>query len=154
MSEIYIEAINTQEIEDTLETLQKRADDTKGLTAELANHLRNVIEESFEKEQTPDAKEWSPIQPRKSDAHPEKILYDKGNMQDRLYADNDANSVTVGTNATKKGYPYPIVMQFGNKEGTTPARAFMPIKLNGELYSQTLKELEQIVEKYFEFLGK
>lgn len=138
----------------TLHILDEKTSNTKPLLRELTNHLVNIVEESFENERTPDGIAWSPIKPRKNDPHPEKILYAEGTMQGSLYSDVYNDGGVVGVNATAHGYPYPIVQQYGNKAGTLEAREFMPIKQDGEIYPGTVRELEQIVEDYFEFLDR
>lgn len=154
-----IEVIGLDEINKSLDSLAKKTNDTGPLLRELANHLKNTIEESFEKETSPDGHEWSPIKFRKDDASPDRILYDSGNMQKRLYSRVDKESLTVGLNATSKGYEYPLVHQFGSQKKSgrgsgIVARPFMPIRLDGSLYKETEKELDEIIADYFKFIEK
>lgn len=153
-----IEVIGLESIQNDLKRLEKKAHDTKPLLEELGNHLRNVIEESFEAEASPTGVKWTPIKFRKSDPHPEKILYAHGKLQEGTDYRATNKSVTIGVYAKANEYQYPIVHQFGSNKKSgrgsgIVARQFMPIKLNGELYSKTLTELEEIVEDYFEFVG-
>ena len=141
------------DIKDTLDELEQKTTDLKPLLRELANHLVNVTQESFENEVSPDGTDWSPIKFRKSDKTPTKILYDRGHLQKTLYSRVYKNSFTVGINATVNDYQYPLVHQFGSLDGTTKARPFMPIKVDGELYEDTKKELDEIVSDYFEIMG-
>jgi phage gpG-like protein len=63
------------------------------------------------------------------------------------HADND--SVIVGVNAySSKGYPYPIVHQFGSEDGKIVARPFMPITHDGELYDNVKVEVLDILLEY------
>jgi phage gpG-like protein len=69
------------------------------------------------------------------------------------HADND--SVIVGVNAySSKGYPYPIVHQFGtdkagrNNDVHIEARSFMPITHDGELYDNVKSEVLDILLEY------
>jgi len=146
--QVSIEVKGIEELNARLKYLKELGEDTAPLMAELANHLYNVIDTSFEKEQTPDGISWNPINPRKGDKHPEKKLYDEGVMQGSLSQDSNSDEAIVGLNATANGYPYPIVHQFGTKDGTIEARAFMPIHEDGTIYGDTLKELEEIAEDY------
>jgi phage virion morphogenesis protein len=153
-----IQVTGLKEIQDELTTLDKKAHDTQPLMEELGNHLKNVIEESFEAEASPAGVKWTPIKFRKNDPHPEKILYAHGKLQEGTDYKATNKSVVVGVYAKANGYQYPIVHQFGSlkKSGRgsgVVARPFMPIKVNGELYEKTQKELEQIVEDYFELMG-
>lgn len=150
---MHIEPQGLREVQDGLKQLKSKIDDTEPLLNELRNYLENVIEESFENEESPDGIKWSPIKPRKNDPHPEKILYAEGTLQGSLYGKVYKEQLTIGVNATAKGYQYPIALQFGNKKGTLPPRAFMPIKLDGTLYPNIEKELEEIISDYFNALG-
>lgn len=151
-----IETKGLKETQNLLLKLDDRLKNTKPLMAEIANHIFNTTEDSFEKEQTPDGKKWSPIKPRKTDRHPEKILYDSGNMQKRLYKKVSKDSLTVGINAVSKkgGFAYPLTHQFGtNKAGrkrniTIVARPFMPIHKSGEIYKQTQEEIFELIDEY------
>lgn len=156
---MHIEAQGLSGIQDKLKQLKNKTGNIKPLLDEFRNHLQNIIEESFENETSPDGLEWSPIKPRKNDPHPEKILYADGTLQGSLYGRTNKDSLTVGVNATSKGYQYPIVHQFGSTKESgrgsgIVARAFMPIKPDGDLYDRTLKELEEIIDDYFEFIEK
>ena len=137
-----------EHIREKFQELKNKAQDTSPLMAELANHLYNVVDTSFEKQETPDGISWNPIKPRKNDNHPEKMLYDEGIMQGSLSAESNNDEAMVGLNATSNGYPYPIVHQFGTKDGKVEARAYMPIHEDGSIYEDTGKELEEIVEDY------
>jgi phage virion morphogenesis protein len=154
-----IEVIGLDEIQKSLDTLEKKTSDIKPLLLELANHLKNTIEESFANETSPDGHSWSPIKFRKDDESPDRILYDSGNMQKRLYSRVNKDSFTVGLNATSHGYEYAPIHQFGSKKKSgrgsgIVARPFMPIRLDGTLYEKSEKELEEIIADYFEFIEK
>ena len=148
--QVAIEVKGIEEVNARLKYLKELGEDTAPLMAELANHLYNVVDTSFEKEQTPDGISWNPIKPRKGDKHPEKKLYDEGIMQGSLTQQSSSNEAMVGLNATANGYPYPIVHQFGTKDGTIEARAFMPIHEDGTLYDEIAQELEEIVKDYIQ----
>lgn len=151
-----IQATGLEDAQGTLEDIEDKADDITPLLKELTNHLKNVTEESFENQKTPEGNNWTPIKPRKNDNTPTKILYDTGHMQDTLYANSFMDSAVVGVNTISKGYQYPLVHQFGtDKAGRgnktkIVARPFMPIKKSGELYENVQKDLEEIVDEYFE----
>ncbi|WP_455756489.1 phage virion morphogenesis protein [Sulfurimonas sp.] len=147
-----IETIGLDDIRDDLKAIEDKTEDIKPLLKELANHLTNTIEESFEDETSPDGTKWTPIKFRKGDHSPSKILYDHGHMQNSLHSRVYKQSLTIGVNATADGYQYPLVHQFGTKDKKIEARPFMPIKLDGSLYDNTEKELGEIVENHFKFL--
>ncbi len=149
--QVQIEVKGIETVNKKLKQLQSIGSDPQSVMAELANHLYNVVDESFQKQQTPDGISWNPIKPRKDDKSPKRILYDKGTMQESLSQKSSKNEAIVGLNAySGGGYPYPIVHQFGSQDGTIEARAFMPIHKDGTIYEDTLQELEDILEAFFE----
>ncbi len=149
--QINIEVQGLNKVSKELNDYKNRIENTQPLMLELSNHLYNIVEESFEKEQTPDGNSWSPIKPRKSDRTPSKILFDEGLMQDSLYSDATNDTSTIALNATSNGYPYTIVHQFGTEDGKIEARAFMPIHKDGSLYDSVEDELFEIVKEFVEF---
>lgn len=168
-----IEVDGLEDIQETLEELEEKTEKTLPLMGELKNHLYNVIGESFESQSSPDGIAWSPIKIKTvHDTYKgksrytkkgvqtkafqrfsagRKILFDTGNMQKSLYHNTKKWDLTVGLNATSKGYAYPLVHQFGSKH--VEARPFMPVKSNGELYESTQRELEEIIDEWFELEG-
>lgn len=175
--------VQIENLEDTRELLLKideKLRATKPLMAEISNFLQNVIEDSFEKEQSPDKKSWTPIKIRTTHssylnkgkkthtkkgsqtkaflryAQKRKLLFDTGEMQKKLYRKYDKNSLTVGFNAVSNNFQYPLTHQFGtNKAGrkrniTIVARPFTPIRQDGSLYTDTKKEIFEIVDDYIE----
>lgn len=149
--QINIEVEGLDTLTQELSAYRNRVKNTQPLMLELSNHLYNIVEESFEKEQTPDGNSWSPIKPRKSDRNPSKILFDEGTMQDSLYLDATNDTSTIALNATSNGYPYAIVHQFGTEDGKIKARAFFPIHKDGSLYDGVEDELFEIVKEFVEF---
>lgn len=155
-----IKAIGLTDIEKTLKTLENKTAEIQPLLKELANHLQNTVEESFETQTSPDGKKWNPIKKAMHKNYKlgtSKILYRTGHMQGSLQSRVYKKSLTVGLNATSNSYLYPLVHQFGNKKKSgrgsgIVARPFMPIKANGEIYNQTQKELEEILSDYLKFL--
>ncbi len=165
-----VEVTGLEDLQETLENLEEKTQETLPLMRELKNHLYNVISESFETQTTPNGKKWSPIKIRTiHDTYKgksrytkkgvqtkafsrfstgRKILFDTGHMQKSLYHDTKKWNLTVGLNATADGYAYPLVHQFGSKN--VIARPFMPIKSNGELYENVQKELEEMVGDLFD----
>jgi len=146
--QIKIEAKGIENIQDVFNNLVNMGENTAPLMAELSNHLYNTSLYSFENEVSPDGIKWSPIQTRKNDPHPDKILYAQGTMQDSLSSDSGKDYAAVGLNAVADGYPYPIVHQFGTLDGKIEARAFMPIHEDGTIYENVLDQLEEISEDY------
>ena len=144
--------IGLKDTNKTLKNIKDKVEDTRPLLNELENHLTQIIKESFENEQSPDGKAWSPIKYRKNDKHPDKILYDEGDMQRSLYARNSGDEVVVGFNAVSGGFQYPLAHQFGRIDGSIKARPFMPIHEDGGLYAGIEKELMGIVGEYLEFV--
>jgi phage virion morphogenesis protein len=148
------------DVQDTLKDTQNKLDNTKPLMLELANHLNNIVLDSFESHSSPDGIEWSPIKSAtyKKLKGGDKLLYASGKMQDSQYMDADHNSAEVGFNAVSNGFAYPLTHQFGtNKAGrnrniTIEARPFMPIHKDGRLYYDVEDELQEMVWEYLEFI--
>lgn len=148
--QISIDVQGLDKVQNKIHDISNKAKDTTPLMAELANHLYNTTQDSFDEQKSPDGISWNPI---KNSTHrrkngSQKILYKSGHMQDSLNASYDKDSATIGLNATKGGYPYPVVHQFGTKDGKIDARAFMPIKEDESLYDNVKEELDEIVEDY------
>ncbi len=148
--QISINVKGLDKVQNKIQNISNKAKDTTPLMAELANHLYNTVQKSFDEQKSPDGISWNPI---KNSTHKrkngsQKILYQSGHMQDSLNATHGKHSVTIGLNATKGGYPYSLVHQFGTKNGKIAARAFMPIKEDESLYDNIKEELEEIIEDY------
>ena len=158
-----VEIDGLESINRTLQDLENKLINTRPLINELGNHIYNTIEESFETQTTPDGKSWSPIKKAMHKNYglgTDKILYRTGHMRNSLYHYSViGGGMVVGVNATSKGYAYPLVHQFGtdkagkNKNITIVARPFMPIKANGEIYKETERELEELIDAWFELEG-
>ncbi|WP_320034808.1 phage virion morphogenesis protein [Halarcobacter sp.] len=151
--------INTTGLDDLqakLINIQEKIENTQPLMGELSNHLENIVLNSFEKQMSPDGKPWSPIKARKTDPHPEKILYSSGNLQGSLYSKATKDSAIVGLNAVSNSFQYPLTHQFGtdkagrNKKVTIVARPFMPVDAEGKVYAGVEDELLELVEDYIE----
>ncbi|PLY08391.1 MAG: phage virion morphogenesis protein [Arcobacter sp.] len=149
--QITLQAFGFTEAIKTLKNAQTSISDTQPLMIELSNHLYNISMDSFEDGRTPDGKAWTPLKEStlkyKSTA---KMLYNEGDLQGKFIQSASKDEASVGTSATYKGFPYPVVMQFGKDDGSVPARAFMPIDSNGKLYGGVEKELQDIVIKFVE----
>ena len=157
MQDVNIEVIGIERLTERLDNLEKRTKNLKPLYNDIALHLYSIVEESFENESSPDGIKWNPIKFRKNDLHPEKILYDSGDLQGKLYSQATATSATVGINAINNDFQYPLTHQFGtskagrNRNITIDERPFMPIKNDGTLYDGVEDELIEIVRDYFSF---
>jgi len=149
---------------------------------EIANHLENIVLDSFETQTSPDGTPWEPIKVKTihtsykgSKTHTKKGVQTKafqryagkrrmlratGHMQSKLFAKSDNTTATVGFNAVSGNFQYPLTHQFGtnkagrNKKVTIVARPFVPIKENGDLYNGVEKELMNIADEYVEMILK
>ena len=153
-----IDAKGLDNLQIKLNRFQNDLTHTEPLMAEIANHLHLMIEVSFEREQSPDGKKWSPIKPRKNDIHPEKILFSSGEMQGSLYQKSTKDTAIVGLNAVSNGFQYPLTHQFGTDNAwgrgiVVDARPFLPIDINGNIYEGVEEELIEIVDDYIELMS-
>ena len=149
--QISIKAKGINKLQDNLKNISNKAKNTAPLMAELANHLYNVTDRSFENQSSPDGISWNPLKAstlKTKKKNQSKILYREGDMQESLNVESSNDTASVGLNATKDGYPYPIVHQFGRLDGTMDARPFLPIHDDDTLYDNIAEELEEIVEDY------
>ncbi len=148
---VSIDVKGLDEIENKLKYISNKAHDTAPLMAELAHHLYDVAFNSLRDETSPDGISWNPLKASTKKAkkkHKDSILYENGDLRDTLTFESSKDSAQIGLNATKGGYPYPVVHQFGSSDGKIVARPFMPIHNDGTLYSDTKDELQEIVEDY------
>jgi len=148
---ISIEVKGLDELQNKLKLIASKASDTEPLMAKLAKHLYNISFNSLRDETSPDGISWNPLKAstlKNKKRNQGSILYESGDLRETLTADSSKTQARVGLNATKGGYPYPIVHQFGRLDGTMDARPFMPIHDDYTLYDDVKRELEEIVEDY------
>lgn len=147
MMQIKIEAKNIDKIQKELWKLQKRTKDLSSVMTDIAEHLYTITDESFDNETAPDGTPWEDLKPatwryKKTD----KILYEEGTLRGSLYIWSSDSEARIGVNATSKGYPYPIVHQFGSKH--VPARPFLPIDSEGNMYKEVVNEILNMLVEY------
>jgi phage gpG-like protein len=150
--EIKIQGI--EKIDEMLEKIVKKAGDLEPVLHAIGGGMVGNIHYSFDNEQSPDGEAWDPLA--------DSTLLDKSKHGKRsvmlqrdmdlynsigFFADGD--SLAVGVNAYSKGdYPYPVVHQFGSKDGKIPARRFMPIDSDGELDDGVKEEILDLLEDF------
>lgn len=153
--QVSVKAVGLEELQNKLLQIKKAGEDTEPLMAELANHLYNISDYSFENEQSPDGISWEPIQARR-DGTTGKILRASGDMFETLVAESTKDEAIVGLNiVSEEGFEYPLTHQFGTNNAwgkgiEVVARPFMPIHKDGTLYEDTYNELDEIIEDYME----
>jgi len=137
-----VEAVQgLEDVQKVLADMAKRFDNLKPFMSEAINIVKNRTEESFEKESAPDGTPWTPLKnPRDG-----KILHKSGDMEDSLWTDADKRSATIGFSMkSEDGYAYPAVHQFGTENGRIPARPFLPIRPDGELMDDVVREIMEV----------
>ena len=154
---VNIEIKGIEELDRLLDQLSEHADHMQPVMDEAGNYLQNIIEESFESGRSPDGETWSPLADstliqKTKDGSPQsmgKLLYDEGTLSESIGYEANNEGLTVGVNAySKGGYPYPVVHQFGSEDGKIPARPFMPIDNDGELYEDIQEELITLITEF------
>ena len=145
-----IDAKNIESVQEQLRHLAKKLDDPSELMANIAETLHTLTDEAFEFERAPNGTQWADLKPATwKRKRTKKKLYESGRLQGSLYASSGKNEDIVGVNAvSKKGYPYPAVHQFGSKR--VPARPFLPIDADGDMYEEVVEEIVEMIEEYLE----
>lgn len=150
---VTIDLTGTEELDKLFAKIIKRVKNMQPVMSEAGNYLQNIIEESFDAERSPDGEAWTPLASstliEKNKKGSKKILYDEGTLFESIAHEATSRDLTVGVNAySDEGYPYPVVHQFGSKDGKTPARQFMPVNSEGELYSEVKEELVDLLKDF------
>lgn len=151
---ISIHVTGGDQIEQAISELLHKAQNLEKPLNAIGNYLTNIMEESFDSETSPDGEAWHPLaestKAYKAKYGGSKILQSKDrNLRESTGYSADSDSVIVGVNAySTKGYPYPIVHQFGTEDGKIEARPFMPITRDGELYDNVNVEVLDILLGY------
>ena len=143
--------IKDERVKAAFSTLIERGKDMSPLTEEIANHLYNLTDESFEVESSYTGTPWARLAAstvkQKGNS---KALYHEGTLQRSLYHENTSDSAYVGVNATENGYAYPAVHQYGSKDGKVPARPYLPFDEHGEVYDTVIDDILLMVGDYLE----
>jgi len=141
--------IKDKRVKAAFASLIKRGKNMEPLTEEIANHLYNLTDESFEVESSYTGTPWARLAAstvkQKGNS---KMLYREGTLQRSLYQESTADSAYVGVNARANGYAYPAVHQFGSEH--VPARPFMPFDEKGQVYDTVIDDMLEMVGDYLE----
>lgn len=156
--QITMQLENIEAVKRKLEEIENNITDTAPLMSEISNYLYNISKDSFDDEKDTRGNSWSPLsEATKKYKGTSKLLYKEGDMQRGLISESDSDSARVGiTTVNKDNYFYPIVHQFGssnagrNKKVKIPQREFMPITINGEIYSDVRDRIEEITVEFIE----
>ncbi len=143
-----------------LEEIGQHISNTAPLMLEMGDYLATMTRDSFDEKKDPNGRSWTPlsnatVQKKLKKGKPNKLLFQEGELQDRFIYHIEENGIAIGTNANNDGFLYPAVHQFGTDNAwgrgiKVEARAFMPITLDGKLYDDVEKELEEIVINFVE----
>lgn len=133
-----------------LAAIQRAADaigDMPRVLRNIGEALRTSTLDRFESMTSPDGAPWAALSPRyakqKAKQYPGKgILRREDRMHDAIVWQVDGDTLLVGTNASERGYPYPVVMQFGNTAGTILPRPWLGIS------AADAEEIQQITLDY------
>lgn len=156
-----IEVKGLKQVQIKLKSLQNIENQTKPLMQTLGNILQNEIEDSFEREQSPFGQKWQALKPatlrqKVGKNQSGRILRAEGNLADRWATKADDKQASVSNNASKNGFHYGLVHQFGsNKAGRSknikiPARPFLPVDMGGKLAGRVKDVVKKVVIKFVE----
>ncbi len=151
---VNIQTQGIEEIEQLLAQISAKAQNLSPIFHDMGNSLSENIEERFDSESDFDGNEWDPLadstliaKSKKGKGSNKMLQLDKDLYESiGFYADDI--SLVVGVNAQAKGYAYPLVHQFGSKDGKTPARRFMPIDSDGNLDEGVKEEVLDLLEEF------
>ena len=142
-----VELEGYDEIQQLLQKMVKKTDDTAPVMAEIANSLYNITMESFAGQKSPSGAPWQRLAPStlRRKKHPGKILYETGQLHRRIYTRSDKDSAEIGVNL-----PYAAIHQFGGHAGrgrkvSIPARPYLPLEGDG-LSKVVWDEISEILE--------
>jgi len=153
---------NIEAVKKKLEDIENNITNTAPLMSEISNYLYNISIDSFEDEKSPNGHKWTPLANstlanKKRYGKSSNILWYDGGMQGNLIEESDSDSARVGiTTVNEDNYFYPMVHQFGtnnagrNKNIKISQREFMPITINGEIYSDVKDRIEEITVEFIE----
>ena len=156
--QVILKIENIEAVKRKLEEIENNITDTAPLMSEISNYLYNISIDSFENEESPNGHKWTPLSElTKKYKSTSKILYKDGDMQRGLINESDNDSAMVGIiTVNEDDYFYPMVHQFGannagrNKKTKIPQREFMPITIDGEIYSDVSDRIEEITIEFIE----
>ena len=156
--QITLKLENLEAVKKKLENIEDNITDTAPLMSEIANYLYNISKDSFDDEKDPRGHTWTPLSElTKKYKGTSKLLYKEGDMQRGLISESDNDSARVGiTTVNEEDYFYPMVHQFGannagkNKKTKIPQREFMPITIDGEIYSDVMDTIGEITVEFIE----
>lgn len=158
--QVTLEILELPGVKRKLEEIGQNISNTAPLMIEMGNYLAAMTRDSFDEKKDPKGRSWTPlsnatVQKKLKKGKPNKLLFQEGDLQDRFIYHIEEKGIAIGTNANNDGYSYPAVHQFGTDNAwgrgiKVPARAFMPITLDGRLYDDVEKELEEIVIDFIE----
>lgn len=120
----------------------------------IGNMVQNVIEESFEKEQSPWGQKWEKLKDatlkhKLKKGKSSKKLRFEGDLSDRWLTHADASSVTIASNVkSPKGFAYGAVHQWGSKR--VPVRRFFPVDESGKMENGLQKQIEDYLDQKIE----
>ena len=156
--QITLKLENIEAVKRKLEDIEGNITDTAPLMGEIANYLYNISKDSFDDEKDTRGNAWTPLsEATKKYKGTSKLLYKEGDMQRGLISESDNDSAIVGiTTVNEDDYFYPMVHQFGtnnagrNKKVKIPQREFMPITIDGEIYSDVMDTIGEITVEFIE----
>ena len=148
-----VELEGYDEIQQLLQKMTKKTEDTAPVMAEIANSLYNITMDSFSEQKSPSGVPWKRLSAAtlKRKKHPGKILYETGQLHRRIYTRSDNDRAEIGVNL-----PYAAIHQFGGNAGrgkkvVIPARPYFPLE-DDTLSKVAVDEIVEILEEFLEVL--
>jgi len=135
-----------------LNTLQHKITNLKPLLNQIGYHLLEVVENSFANEADTNHKAWQELNPTylnyKRKKGYTKKLQNRGTLAESIDFTTTTDALILGTNIQ-----YAPIHQFGgfagkNKSAYIPARPFLPITQDGQMYQNVINDILYMLRDY------
>ncbi len=137
------------EFKTQLESIKERLKNKDAMLEIVANPIYDLTREAFANGSSYDGTPWQRLKPStlkyKKDS---KMLYDSGDLQRSLAIGKNGDEVWVGVNASSKGFQYGLSHQFSSDKRHIPARPFLPMDDEGEVYQDVIDDIVEMLSDY------
>lgn len=128
-----------------LADIQRTLANPEAIHLEIANHLKNITEDAFDRATSPFGERWQQSKPRRGKRSP-KTLHDSTDLVRSISIEHTGASAAV----LSTDRAYAAIHQFGGRTGRNravimPRRSFMPISQKGDMPPRVVAEIAYMV---------